>query len=127
MNAEKYIHDILDKELVHIIEKNPYITFQQDNAGCHTAHKVNKYFIEKGISKLEWPSNSPDLNIIENVWKMIKLRLNRKSIKSKNALIYEAQKIWNDLITTDLIEKLAESMPNRINSVLESNGGATKY
>jgi hypothetical protein len=31
---------------------------------------------ENDIPTLEWPTQSPDLNIIENVWKVIKQKFN---------------------------------------------------
>lgn len=51
--------------------KNDFI-FQQDNAPCHTTREVYDFFDKKGIKTLDWPSQSPDLSPIENVWGLIK-------------------------------------------------------
>jgi len=44
----------------------PYI-FQQDSALCHTAGKCIKWFQLHGVKLLQWPGNSPDLNLITDV------------------------------------------------------------
>ena len=54
----------------HIPEINQMLgkswRFQQDNDPKHTS-RVAKDFIQKNIPKImDWPSNSPDLNPIEN-------------------------------------------------------------
>jgi transposase len=49
------------------------------------------------VHVLEWPANSPDLSPIENIWAIIKERLNLRNFRSfeayKNGLIEE----WNNL------------------------------
>jgi len=41
------------------------IVFQQDNA-------PTQWFKEKNVTIMDWPASSPDLNPIENVWKLMK-------------------------------------------------------
>ena len=43
----------------------------QDNCQVHKARIIQNYFEENRIKCITWPAKSPDLNVIENVWKMI--------------------------------------------------------
>ena len=46
--------------------------FQDDNAPIHTAHMVNNFYEEHEsayeLEHIEWPPQSSDFNIIENLW-----------------------------------------------------------
>ena len=49
--------------------------FQGDNAHAHGARLVKEYMEETDLYGMEWPAQSPDLNIIENVWHKIEHEL----------------------------------------------------
>jgi transposase len=54
----------------------------EDNASVHTAHLTQSYHTYFGVIRMEWPANSPDLNPIENVWRLLKYRVGRRFPKT---------------------------------------------
>ena len=56
---------------------------QQDNAPAHYSILSKTWFSENGQDILEnWPPKSPDINNIENVWRLLKKRVFQRHPKS---------------------------------------------
>jgi transposase len=100
--------------------------FQQDNDPKHKSKFVTRFLEENGISVLEWPSQSPDLNPIEHVWAYMKRELRGKSFKNKNELKVHLLSLWEN-VPGELLKKIVDSMPRRIRAVLAANGKHTSY
>ncbi len=47
--------------------KDADFIFQQDLAPAHTAKSTKSWFNDHGVTVLDWPANSPDLNPIDNL------------------------------------------------------------
>lgn len=101
--------------------------YQQDGARCHTSRSTRDWLSAQGLETLDpWPANSPDLNIIENVWALLKERVYRRGFRTQQGLLRVMKDEW-EKIELDEIRKLALSMPNRLQQVLDRNGGYTDY
>ena len=48
--------------------------FMQNNAPCHTAKSIKTFFTEENLTVMDWPAKSPDMNPIEDVWKLLNER-----------------------------------------------------
>ena len=127
MNADEYLK--LVKEVVEPeLEASPRgLTFMQDNAPAHKAKRVMEYFAQKGISVLQWPPQSPDLNPIELLWAIIKQKLYSENSfpNTKGELIERVFKIWDE-ISVDTLERLCNQVIYRLRAVVAAEGGWIK-
>lgn len=89
--------------------------YQQDNCSVHKAKLVIEEFDSKGITLLDWPSCSPDLNPIENLWGYMG-RLVYKDGKSYNTLLELENAIFEAwwLIPVEYCQGPVESMEKNV-------------
>ena len=98
-----------------------------DSARPHRTKNVFDWHHENGIQKIIWLGNSPDLNPIENLWAIMKSKLNRIVCKNKQKLIENITRIWYNDLDIETLRNLALSMPERIEKCLKNKGYSTKY
>uniref|UniRef100_A0A9J7Z6L1 Tc1-like transposase DDE domain-containing protein n=1 Tax=Cyprinus carpio carpio TaxID=630221 RepID=A0A9J7Z6L1_CYPCA len=81
---------------------------QQDLAPAHSAKATSTWFKDHGIPVLNWPANSPDLNPIENLWGIVKRKMQYARPKNAEELKATIRATWA-LITHEQCHRLIDS------------------
>lgn len=101
MLDQNQFHSILVNQMIPsaiaLFPSGEYIFFQQDNDPKHTAKKNQLYLSNKKVSVLEWPSQSPDLNPIENLWSYVDRQLQERNPKNEDELFNIIKQCWESL------------------------------
>lgn len=113
-------------ESADILGLSTNFIFQQDNDPKHTSKIVGQFFIENNINVLDWPAQSPDLNVIEHLWSIVKSEYHKEPVVQKNQLFAKILEIWNN-IPQETTKTLVKSVFRRFEAVINANGRATKY
>ncbi len=128
MNAAKY-RDILDENLLQSAQDlrlGRRFTFQQDNDPKHTAKITKEWLHNNSVTVLEWPSQSPDLNPIEHLWRDLKMAVHQRLPSNLTELERICKEEWQR-IPKSRCGKLVASFPKRLMAVLNQKGASTKY
>lgn len=131
MNKEQYLK-ILEDNLQIAVDmmcmRKENIIFQQDKDPKHTSKLVQNWLNARPFKTMVWPPQSPDMNPIENLWSHLKKQLANyaNAPKGMNELWERVQEEWY-AISPDVIWKLYDSMPRRLNALKNSNGFWTDY
>ena len=132
VTARRYI-EVLEEYLPTILDSDSI--FMQDNASIHIAYIVRQWFIDNAIETVDQPPYSPDLNPIENLWKLLKAKIielhpeletMKDNDSTKAHLIKCAEEAW-DLLAGEMLNKLASGMQKRVDAVKKAGGQYTKY
>lgn len=125
LNAERYCQ-LLEDNLLPLDLPGNDLALQQDNATCHSARRTQRFLEENNIDVLPWPAQSPDLNPIENLWSQLQEQVDRRVVHGFDQLWETALEIWNGL-DVQILQNLVDSMPRRIQAVIEAGGRSIPY
>ena len=89
------------------------LVFQMDNDPNHTSKVVAKLLKDNKVKVLEWPSQSPDFNPIENLWAELKKCVRAIRPTNLTQLHQLFQEEWAKIHPT-YWGKLVESYPKRL-------------
>ncbi len=91
-----------------------------------TAKGTKSWFNDHGVTVLDWPANSPDLNPIENLSGIVKRKMRDTRPNNADDLKATVKETWAS-IPPQQCHKLITSMPRRIEAVIKAKGAPTKY
>uniref|UniRef100_A0AAZ3QGT4 Tc1-like transposase DDE domain-containing protein n=1 Tax=Oncorhynchus tshawytscha TaxID=74940 RepID=A0AAZ3QGT4_ONCTS len=80
----------------------------------------------KSLNVLEWPSQSLDLNLIEHLWRDLKIDVQRRSPSNLTELERICREEWENL-PKYRCAKLVASYARRLEAVIAAKGASTKY
>lgn len=128
MNAAKYT-EILGDNLIQSARElrlGRRFIFQQDNDPKHTAKATQEWLKKNQVNVLEWPSQSPDLNPIENLWLDLKRAVHARYPRNLTELEQFCKEEWSK-IAVGRCTRLIETYPHRLTAVIAAKGASTKY
>lgn len=132
-NGEAY-EAVIEEHLVPYILDGPFpdgvFVYQHDGSSVHRAARVQSTLRTLCIRQLPWPAMSPDLNPIENVWAILKMRIQKLRIRIQTAdqLWQIVSSEWHQLRREpSLTNNLYASVPRRIEAVIAADGDVTRY
>ena len=96
------------------------VIFQQDNAPAHASRGAQRYLNTVFPNVMKWPSKSPDLSPIEQVWRYIKKRLAGRQFATEEALFEAISWEWNN-VPIEKLHNFYSSFKARCQTCLDIN------
>ena len=119
VTADSYQKVLADSQIFEKLNHrfgNRAFVFQQDGARPHTASSTRRFLDTRAITlpdHLHWPAMSPDLNVIENLWSLLKHRIDYRNVTDIKSLKREAVRVW-DQISLDVVDNCVQDFYPRL-------------
>ena len=126
LNALRYSNEMLTPVCIPHLINYGRMRLMHDRAPSHTARATRALLQANWINPLPWPSLSPDLNLIENIWYVIGQRIRSRvplNVRDLERFKFEE---WNGVAQLTLRNYIA-SMRCRCQAVVNTNGGHTRF
>jgi hypothetical protein len=92
----------------------------------HTSCIAKKFLDETFPEVLDWPSNSPDLNPIENLWSIVKHNVEKRIPSNISELNQYLVEEW-EKIPNSMLSNLVSSMNHCCQMIIDGNGERINY
>jgi hypothetical protein len=101
------------------------VYFQQDNHPVHG--NVEILDDHPNIELLDFPTYSPDLNPIENLWFTLKYRVACDAPRTEEALVNSLLDNWEELTQVENLQPYLQTLEGRFLECIEQNGERLPY
>ena len=134
MTMRSYIDQILTPHVLPMFDtaraEGLDIILEEDNDGAHGTRSEQNIIVtfkkKHGIKYYANTPQSPDLSIIENVWRILKQAVKKHKAKSVDQLHWAIEYEWNQ-IPQEKINELVLTMRDHMSQVYEREGPSTMY
>ena len=96
------------------------------NSHSHKAKKTMAWLKAERIETIKWARNSAELNPLRTS-AHLQEQAGGEAVQESREMKHDIKHIWQNEITRKLCKILARRMPNRLQAVINANGGHTKY
>jgi len=112
------------KEEMDLLYPDGYF-YQHDNLSSHTA--AEDWMRRARFNIVHFPSYSPDLSPIENIWRDLKSAVAKENPKTEKALCESLHRNWEALTTIERLQPYFKNLHKRYVECIEKNGNALYY
>ena len=117
LNAHRYLEEVVRSHVLPFVRgQRRNMTFQQDNTRPHAACLIMNFFRHENVLVMAWPSMSPDLSPIEDVWDEMDRWLRQRPNQPVT------QEVWQE-IPQAFHANLEASMRRRCQECANARGG----
>lgn len=127
-NSDEYISVLAARFLPR--RRAPIPVLLHDRHPAHRSKKTCEWLETLGIQVIKLPAKSPDLNPMEHVWAAVSRRVysELKTYSSRTTLLAAVRAAWDEVRSNhSMRQNLVDSMTARLQAVVQSKGGPTKF
>ena len=99
--------------------------FQHDNHPSH--RKIETLMKKQELKLIDFPTYSPDLNPIENVWSTLKSKVAEENPRTEKGLIKSLRKNWEEIKQVDHLRPYFENLESRYHECIIKEGIRLPY